>query len=348
MRVAITDSQVAFLQGGAEMLTTQLSQAIRNLGHDVEIIRFPLNPSDPRDIHRVIDFSLGEDLSRYIAAPDVVIGLRFPGYLVQHPDKRVWLLHQLRQYYEYHAQTRAAGDAREVDALRERLARVDREALGGASRLWAQSVRIADRLDEYNGLKPPALYPPLPTEQGFYEGRQDAYIFAPSRLERHKRQWLLIEAMALVKSGVKAVIGGEGGAYADYVRLIAEKGLGDRVLLCGRLPHEVQAAWYANALGVFFGPEDEDYGFVTLEAMLSGKPVITCRDSGATLEFVEDGANGFVIEPDARAVAERIDWLAGNAAKARDMGREGRARYRKLELTWEKTASVLLAPGGQA
>ena len=324
------------------MLATRLAEATRAHGHDVELVRLPLNPAYPSDIARVIDFSLGEDLARWIAAPDIVLALRFPGYLVQHPDKRVWLLHQLRQYYEYYEQTRAAGNAQEVGALRERLVEVDRSALSGASRLWAMSKRISQRLEHYNGIKSTHLYPPLPTEEGFYRGRQERYIFAPSRLERHKRQWLLIEAMAHVRSGIKAVIGGEGGPYADYQGLIERQGLQDKVMLCGRLPHDVQAAWYANCLAVFFGPEDEDYGFITLEAMLSGKPVVTCRDSGATLEFVDDGSNGCVVDPDPKRIAERIDWLAGNPARSREMGMAGYDRYRKLDLTWERTASVLL------
>jgi glycosyltransferase involved in cell wall biosynthesis len=45
---------------------------------------------------------------------------------------------------------------------------------------------------------------------------------------------------------------------------------------------------------VLFAPYQEDYGYVTLEAFLSRKPVITARDSGGTLEFVEDGVNGYV------------------------------------------------------
>jgi glycosyltransferase involved in cell wall biosynthesis len=46
-------------------------------------------------------------------------------------------------------------------------------------------------------------------------------------------------------------------------------------------------ALYAHTLGVIFPPVDEDYGYVTLEAMLASKPLITCTDSGAPLEFVQ-------------------------------------------------------------
>ena len=145
MRVAIVDSQIAFFHGGAEMLCSGLSGAIRALGHDVEIVRLPFNPADPRDIGRLIDFSLEEDLGRYIARPDIVIALRFPAYLVQHPGKRIWLLHQLRQYYEYYEETLASGNASLVPAMRERIREVDRKALGSNAGLWAMSRRVAAR-----------------------------------------------------------------------------------------------------------------------------------------------------------------------------------------------------------
>lgn len=345
MRVAIVDSQVAFFHGGAEMLTARLADAVRALGHDVEIVRLPFNPASPRDIRRVIDFSLDEDIGRWIASPDVVVALRFPAYLVQHPDKRVWLLHQLRQYYEFYEQTLSGGNAQDVAALRERLVNVDQASLSGASRLWTLSKRVAKRLEENNGVKAPALYSPLPIDMGFYCGRQENYVFAPSRLEKTKRQWLLIEAMRHVKSDVKAVIGGDGGAYAEYAKLIEDYGLQDRVLLSARLPQEVLTAWYANCLAVFFGPQDEDYGYITLEAMASGKPVITCKDSGGTLEFVDDGVNGCVVDANPQAIADRIDELAGNSGRARDLGAAGLERYRKLDLTWERTATTLLERG---
>ena len=47
------------------------------------------------------------------------------------------------------------------------------------------------------------------------------------------------------------------------------------------MTEEEKRALYAHAVGVLFPPVDEDYGYVTLEAMLASKPLITCTDSGA-------------------------------------------------------------------
>jgi glycosyltransferase involved in cell wall biosynthesis len=95
-------------------------------------------------------------------------------------------------------------------------------------------------------------------------------------------------------------------------------------------------------LAVFFGPFDEDYGYITLEAMLSSKAVITCSDSGGPLEFVEESETGFVVEPEPEQIAERIDYLYSNPSKARDMGRAGRAAYATKNISWEHVASQLL------
>jgi glycosyltransferase involved in cell wall biosynthesis len=93
---------------------------------------------------------------------------------------------------------------------------------------------------------------------------------------------------------------------------------------------------------VFFGPQDEDYGYITLEAMLSSKPVITCTDSGGPLEFVKDEETGFVVEPDPVRIAEKIDWLYTQKKKAREMGQAGRQAYQKKNINWNSVVDTLL------
>ena len=64
----------------------------------------------------------------------------------------------------------------------------------------------------------------------------------------------------------------------------------------------------SGAFAVLYAPVDEDYGYVTVEAFLSGKPVVTCKDSGGTLDFVEDGvSSGYVADPEPQALAEAVD-----------------------------------------
>jgi glycosyltransferase involved in cell wall biosynthesis len=148
--------------------------------------------------------------------------------------------------------------------------------------------------------------------------------------------------MQYVKSPVAAIIGGNGGQMPQYQRLIEELGLGHRVRLIGSLSDEELLAYYACCLGVFFGPQDEDYGLVTLEAMLARKPVITCRDSGGPLEFVLNGETGFVVEPDPKEIARSIDILASNRNRASDLGTTGYLRYQAMDISWENVVADLL------
>jgi glycosyltransferase involved in cell wall biosynthesis len=149
--------------------------------------------------------------------------------------------------------------------------------------------------------------------------------------------------MARCRVPVAAIIAGDGGARTDLQQLIHDLGVEDRVRLIGRLDDESMRAWYANAFGVFFGPYDEDYGFITLEAMLSAKPVITCTDSGGPLEFVLDGETGYVTPPDPDSVADAIERLYQDKQRAKDMGAAGLSRYRSLGISWDHVVQKLLS-----
>ena len=69
----------------------------------------------------------------------------------------------------------------------------------------------------------------------------------------------------------------------------ADAGVADRVTWTGAIDEAGLLDLYAGALGVVFPPFDEDYGYVTLEAFLARKPVVTTTDAGGPLEFVEHG-----------------------------------------------------------
>jgi len=84
-------------------------------------------------------------------------------------------------------------------------------------------------------------------------------------------------------------------------------------------------------------PTPELFGLTLLEAMACATPVIATR-VGALPEVVEDGVTGFLIPPnDARALADRIEWLQRHPEEARRMGERGRARVLE-RFTWEAVA----------
>ncbi|MBP3296738.1 MAG: glycosyltransferase, partial [Lachnospiraceae bacterium] len=98
---------------------------------------------------------------------------------------------------------------------------------------------------------------------------------------------------------------------------------------------------YAKAKAVLFIPMDEDYGYITLEAMAASKMVITAKDSGGPLEFVEDGKSGIVCDPTPQSIAEVIDDIAKSDAMAKQFGQEAKKHLDDMDITWEKVVREL-------
>jgi len=117
-------------------------------------------------------------------------------------------------------------------------------------------------------------------------------------------------------------------------------GLADKVKFVGEMSYEALSRYYSECLAVFYGPFNEDYGLVTLEAGKCHKPVITCTDSGGPKELVRDGETGFVCEPSEHAIANAIDRLASDQGLARSLGEN--AYEASLEHSWEHAIEKLV------
>lgn len=163
------------------------------------------------------------------------------------------------------------------------------------------------------------------------------YLFTTSRLDSPKRMDLLVKAMRSVKAPLSLKIAGTGPEEGALWKLAQGN---KRIEFLGFIPNEALVELYGGALAVLYVPYEEDYGLVTIEAMMSRKPVITCADSGGPLEFVEEGKTGFIARPDPEDIAEKIEQLATDAETANAMGSKGYERVRGI--TWERTIKTLL------
>lgn len=336
MRVAIATVQVPFLTGGAEALAAGLRDAIARRGHPVEIVTLPFRFFPEAEVERGMRAWAAEDFTRLnLYEPDRVVCLKFPAYGLAHPDKALWLCHQHRAVYDL-AGAESPGLAR---AVRE----FDALHLPSTAPRRTISRRVSERMAHYNGIASEPIYHPPPAAGRHYTARVEPYVFFPSRVEDAKRQELVVRAMPLVRARVGAVLAGEGGQVDRLRRLAEQLGVAPRVRFVGRVSDEELLALYAHATAVCFTPLDEDYGYVTLEAMLSSKPVITCTDSGGPLEFVVAGETGEVALPEPAAVAEAIDRIAADPARAARMGRAGKDRYARVVTGWDTVVDTLLA-----
>lgn len=340
--VLVCEAQVPFVQGGAEYHVRELVRQLREAGCETERVTVPFKwyPKDEILAHaaawRLLD--LGESNGRPI---DLVIATRFPTYFVRHPRKVTWLIHQYRAAYELAgtAFSDFAHDEADV-ALRERLVALDTAMLGECRRLFTNSANTAARVTRYNGLPAEPLYHPPRLAPRLHSGPAGAYVLSVGRLESVKRTDLAIRAMAHAPGALSLRIAGTGTQQAALEALAASLGLADRVAFLGEVGDADIVELYAGALAVVFPPYDEDYGYVTLEAFLAGKPVVTTTDAGGPNEFVVDGVNGLVCPPDPEALGAAIGRLDADRARAAAMGEAGAVRARGI--TWAGVVDRLL------
>lgn len=179
------------------------------------------------------------------------------------------------------------------------------------------------------------IYPPSFLTE-FKTGSYD-YLFTVSRLDSPKRINLIIEAMKYVKGEIKLKIAGTGPEENKLKELAKTD---SRIEFLGFKNNNEIIELYSNALAVLFLPYDEDYGLVTIEAMRSKKPVITCSDSGGTNEFVKHKVSGLIAEPNAQSLAKQIEYICKNKEEAIKMGERGFELVK--DITWDKTVYAIL------
>ena len=342
-RVLVLESQTPFVHGGAEMLARELVGALQRHGCEAELVSLPFRDTPREELLAHAAAWRLLDLTRALDRPvDVVIATKFPTYFARHPAKVAWLVHQHRAAYELCGTPFSDFDHTEGDVgLRKRLIELDTQMLQECRGLFSIARTVSARLEKYNGLTATPLYHPPRLAASIRSGAYGDYLLTVSRLEKVKRIDLAIDAFARVPGPTRLIVAGDGSERAALAARIEALGLSDRVRLAGRVPDAELIELLAGARALLFAPFEEDYGYVTLEAFLAKKPVITTSDAGGPLEFVEHDVNGYVTAPDAEALAAAVTRLAANASEAARLGDAGFARARLI--TWDGVVEQLLA-----
>lgn len=348
MKIVITNAQVPFVSGGAEVLADDLQRALTEYGHEVEIVKIPFKWYPPEKIPEHILACRLLDLTKSSGSNiDLLIGLKFPAYYVRHPNKVLWILHQHRPAYDLWGTIfQDIPDSPAGVQVRNCIINADNNFLQEASKIFTISKNVSKRLKSFNDIDSRPLYPPLHDPERFTCNGFGGYIFYPSRISVLKRQTLAVESMRHTRTDVKLVLAGRPDSENNLKVIneyVSDNGLSDKVKVIVNMSEEEKIRLYSESLGVLFIPYDEDYGYITLEAFHSRKPVITATDSGGPLEFVEGGLNGFVEAPDPKAIAEAMDRLYSEKKRAKAMGESGYEKLRGLNLSWDAVIKTLLS-----
>jgi glycosyltransferase involved in cell wall biosynthesis len=341
MRVVLVSSDVPFVNGGVRFIVESLEQKLLERGHQVERVYLPFSDRDL--LYQMTAYRLVR-----VEGADRVICFRPPSHLLQHPNKVLWFIHHFRVFEDLWNTELVPLHTRYNEALRRSIFQADRNALKEAQRIFTNSRVLQARLKHFNDVDSSVLYPPLLNPTAYRNtGYGDEVVYV-SRLVSHERQHLLVEAMAHVKTGVKARICGEsnGVIYAEeLLRLASSLGVSDRLSIENRwISEQEKRHILGRSLAVAYFPLDEDScGYAWLEAAHSCKPILTAADSGGVLEFVVHERNGLVCEPDAKAIAESLDRLYSDRRLVERLGSDSEQTIKTLRIDWDNVIDNLLA-----
>jgi glycosyltransferase involved in cell wall biosynthesis len=341
MRIAVCSPQVPFAHGGAEVLAERLTDELHARGHEAALVTVPFKWYPGQRVLTQAFLWRMIDLDEVDGRPvDLVIGTKFPSYVVRHPNKVVWLVHQFRQAYELDGtELGQFGDDPVDRATRRAIHRLDRAALGEARARYTISRNVADRLERNLGLDAEVVLPP-PQDLDFRCDEYGDFILSVNRLDRAKRIDLLLEAVA-DDPAARVVIAGEGPDRERLEQIAHDHGLDGRARFAGRVDPAELADLYARCLAVYYAPVDEDYGMVPYEAFLSQKPVVTTTDAGGPLDVVSDRRTGLVVEPRTDSVAGAVRFLREHPDDARSWGQAGKEVAEQV--TWDHAIERLLS-----
>jgi glycosyltransferase involved in cell wall biosynthesis len=341
-RIAVVTSSPPMAEGGHMVIARELVRALREATHEASIVVTPQN-------------RFGRQASAYLATwltdvsssegkpIDQVISLRYPSYAVRHPRHVCWLNHTMREYYDlwpsFSASLSPQGRVKE-SVRRTFMHAADRYLLTkNVSKLFVQSTTIRDRLAMWPEVQSTVLYPPAPQRPYRCDCYGESFLFV-SRLTALKRADLAVRAVGAAGPRAVLEIVGDGDEQRDLAALAADLGVSGRVIFSGRLSDDEMLGRLARCRAVVFPPRQEDYGFVTVEAFASRKPVITCVDSGGPAELVRDGVNGFVCAATPESLGAAMSKLIDDSALAERLGDAAFAAGSALN--WPETIKQLV------
>lgn len=346
MRIGLVSSAVPLIQGGGRFIVDWLAVELRKRGHEAEVIFIP-TADDPETL--LVQMAALRAME-FREAFDRVITFRPPSHVITHPNKVCWFIHHVRVFYDLWdiPSYRPVPDNAHFRAFRSTLMEADTTTLKEARRLFSNSRVVANRVDRFNGLKAEVLYPPVFQPERFRSGEYGDEIVSVCRLEHHKRQHLLVEALGLTRTPVRLRLCGASSsdAYVPFLIETAQRlGVEDRLVVENRwVEEDEKVTALETALASAYAPLDEDsYGYPTLEAAHARRCTITVSDSGGVPEFVQDDVNGFITPPEPAALAEVFDKLYADRALAARLGAAAADRIAELGVDWDTVVSRLLS-----
>src|SRR5439155_14121048 len=136
-------------------------------GHDTDVVSLPFKWYPPREIIRsTVAWRMLDVTEANGRSVDMVIGMKFPAYLVQHPRKVLWIIHQYRSAYDLAGTPYDdLGYYHDGVATRSFVKNVDEKFIPRALKVYANSQNVAARMLRFNKISSEPLFHPPPRSE---------------------------------------------------------------------------------------------------------------------------------------------------------------------------------------
>ncbi len=161
--------------------------------------------------------------------------------------------------------------------------------------------------------------------------RENGRILCVGSLIERKGIDLLLKALKEVNEDYILVLVGTGREEEKLKHLARELQIVDRVRFLGHLSQEKLKKEYERS-SIFVLPTREDcFALVILEAMCAGLPIVGSKYAGGTYDLIEEGKNGYVVDPyDTKQLRECLLELLRNPKQAENMGKKSLENVQKF------------------
>jgi len=132
-------------------------------------------------------------------------------------------------------------------------------------------------------------------------------------------------ANAQQRANCRLIVAGDGAARSSVESQVIDLGIADRTIFLGRKEDIVPILQMSDTL-VCPSLWEEAFGYVNIEAMAVGLPVIASRVGGIS-EIIDNGVTGFLVDAgDSQSICACLNRLRDDLALREQMGAAGRAR----------------------
>jgi glycosyltransferase involved in cell wall biosynthesis len=202
-----------------------------------------------------------------------------------------------------------------------------RHVLKHSAQVTAVSSWLAELTASVAGVEQPQVAPmPVSTElftPGGTDSDRDGLLFV-GRLTQQKGLAHLLRAMSLMQTPVNLEVVGDGPLWGELHAIADRLGIGERVRWLGVLPQPALVERYRRAQAVVVPSTGEGFGMVAVEAALCETPAVAFGSGGLRDTVRHDSTGVLVPEGDDTLLAQALDSLLTNPARAQELGSAAR------------------------